>query len=238
MGLSSCLVIALFIRHELSYDDFERKGDRIVRVIMEYRFDGGGEIQRGNFTSTKVATTFKRMFPEVEAAVRMTDRDRIVSYRDKLFSESRFFFADSSFFDAFSMPLLKGDARVALSGPMKVVLTESTARRYFGNEEPIGKILRVGTDSADYEVTGLIADCPSNSQIKFDMLASFSSMYENQDDTYWDANYGTFFCCCRIKIEDSRAAAIEGDGVYEEEMKGQGCDEMNFLLEPHMRIHL
>src|SRR5580692_4429661 len=157
VGLSSCLLIALFIRHELSYDDFERKGDRVVRVIMEYRFDGGGEIQRGNFTSTKVATTFKRVFPEIESAVRMTDLIRIVSYRDKLFSENRFFFADSSFFDAFSMPLLKGDARVALSGPMKVILTESTARRYFGNEEPIGKILRVGTDSSHYEVTGVMA---------------------------------------------------------------------------------
>src|SRR5580698_980798 len=78
VGLSSCLLIALFIRHELSYDDFETRGGRIARVIMEYRFDGGGEIQRGNFTATKVATTFRRVFPEVESAVRMADRDRIV----------------------------------------------------------------------------------------------------------------------------------------------------------------
>src|ERR1700744_3740816 len=70
IGLSSCLLIALFIHNELSYDDFETKGPRIVRCIMEYRFDGGGEIQRGNFTSTKVAPTCKRTFPEVESAVR------------------------------------------------------------------------------------------------------------------------------------------------------------------------
>src|ERR1700753_892060 len=86
IGLSSCLLIALFIRHELSYDDFETKGNRIARVIMEYRFDGGGEIQRGNFTSTKVAPTFKREFPEVESAVRMTMRDRIVGLREQLFT--------------------------------------------------------------------------------------------------------------------------------------------------------
>jgi len=235
VGLSSCLLIALFIRHELSYDDFEQKGDRIVRVIMEYRFDGGGEIQRGNFTSTKVATTFKRVFPEVESAVRMADRDRIVSYRDKLFSESRFIFADSSFFDAFSMPLLKGDARVALSGPKKLVLTESTARRYFGKEEPIGKILRVGTDSSNYEVTGLIADCPSNSQIKFDMLASFSSMYDNQDDVYWDANYTTFL----LLRDKSDLAPLQSKvtAFMKKEMQGQGA-MINFLLEPFMRIHL
>jgi putative ABC transport system permease protein len=235
VGLSSCLLIALFIRHELSYDDFERKGDRIVRVIMQYRFNGGGDIQQGNFTSTKVATTFKRVFPEVESAVRMTDRDRIVSYRDKLFAENRFFFADSSFFDAFSMPLLKGDARVALSGPMKVVLTESTARRYFGNEEPIGKILRVGTDSSNYEVTGVMADCPSNSQFKFDLLASFSSMYENQDEVYWDANYTTFL----LLRDKSDLAPLQSKvtAFMKKEMKGQGA-MVNFWLEPFGRIHL
>src|SRR5580698_2336619 len=82
VGLSSCLLIALFIRHELSYDDFELKGNRIARVIMEYRFDGGGEIQRGNFTSTKVAPTFKRTFPEVESAVRMRMGEYIVKSGD------------------------------------------------------------------------------------------------------------------------------------------------------------
>src|SRR6185437_9438577 len=102
VGLSSCLLIALFIRHELSYDNFEVKGNRIVRVIMEYRFNGGGEMQRGNFTSTKVATTFRRVFPEVESSIRMTSQDRIVGYKEKLFNETNFMYADSSFFDAFS----------------------------------------------------------------------------------------------------------------------------------------
>src|SRR5580692_228975 len=89
VGLSSCLLIALFIRHELSYDDFEAKGSRIVRVIMEYKFDGGGEFQRGNYTATKVATTFRRVFPEVESAVRMDDYDQIVVCRNRLFNEPR-----------------------------------------------------------------------------------------------------------------------------------------------------
>src|SRR5215813_12745976 len=94
IGLSSCLLIALFIRHELSYDDFEVKGPRIVRSIMGYRFEGGGEMRYGNFNSTKVATTFKRVFPEIESGVRMTERPRIVGYRDKLFTEEKFKFAD------------------------------------------------------------------------------------------------------------------------------------------------
>jgi putative ABC transport system permease protein len=235
VGLSSCLLIAVFIRHEMSYDDFEVRGNRIARVIMEYRFNGGGEINRGNFTSTKVATTFKRVFPEVESAVRMYERDRIVSYGEKLFTESAFVFADSSFFNVFSFPLLEGDSRTALSGPRKVILTESTARRYFGATDPLGKLLRVRTDSADYLVTGVMADCPSNSQFKFDFLASFSSLYANQDDSYWDASYGTFLLLRRPA--DFATLQPKITAFMKKEMEGQGA-YVNFLLEPFMRIHL
>jgi putative ABC transport system permease protein len=235
VGLSSCLVIALFIRHELSYDNFEAKGGRVVRVIMGYKFDGGGETGWGNFTSTKVATTFKRVFPEVESAVRMQDPDEIVFYGEKLFKERHFMYADSSFFGIFSLPLLRGDTRSALSGPRKVVLTQSTAQRYFGDADPIGKTLRVGTDSANYEVTGVMADCPSNSQIKFDLLASFSSLYANDNDTYWDANYTTFL----LLRSPADLASLQGKvtAFMKKEMKGQGAT-IDFKLEPFMRIHL
>jgi putative ABC transport system permease protein len=237
VGLSSCLLIALYIRHELSYDDFEQKGDRIVRLIMEYRFDGGGDSRRDNYTSTKVAPTFQRVFGEVESAVRMSYsfQDAIVGYGEKLFTERRFMYADSSFFAVFSMPLREGDARTALSGPRKVVLTESTARRYFGNEDALGKMLRFGTDSTHYVVTGIIADCPSNSQIKFDFLASFSSLYANDNDTYWDANYTTFL----LLKDKSSIGPLQGKvtAFMQKEMKGQGAT-INYLLEPFMRIHL
>jgi putative ABC transport system permease protein len=235
VGLSSCLIIALFIRHELSYDDFETRGSRIVRVIMEYKFDGGGEVQRGNYTATKVATTFQRSFPEIQAAVRMQDPDEIVRYEDKLFNEQHFMFADSSFFDIFTMPLLRGDSKKALSGPRKIVLTQSAVRRYFGDGDPIGKILRVGSDSSNYEVTGVMADCPSNSQIRFDMLASFSSLYANQDEYYWDANYTTYFLLRDPADRATLQAKITP--FMKKEMKGQGA-MIDFLLEPFMRIHL
>src|SRR5690349_24436268 len=80
VGLSSCLLIALFIRHELSYDDCEVNCPRIARVIMGYKVDGGGEMWWGSFTITKVPPTFKRNFPEVVSAVRMTDRNPILGY--------------------------------------------------------------------------------------------------------------------------------------------------------------
>jgi putative ABC transport system permease protein len=235
IGFSSCLLITLFIKHELSYDDFEAKGDRIVRCIMEYRFDGGGEIQRGNFTSTKVAPTFKRTFPEVESAVRMFMDDYTVKYREKLFNEKRFMFADSSFFDIFSFSLQQGNAATALSGPRKVILTASTARRYFGADEPLGKMIHVGNDTTAYQVTGVIKDLPSNSQFKFDFLASFSSLFANQEETYWDANYGTFLLLRRPS--DVATLQPKVTAFLKQEMKGQGA-MVNFLLEPFMRIHL
>ncbi|HXO76748.1 MAG TPA: ABC transporter permease [Puia sp.] len=235
IGLSSCLLITLFIRHELSYDNFETRGPRIARVIMGYRFDGGGDMRWGNFTSTKVAPTFKRNFPEIETAVRMYKDDRTVSYRDKLFTEKMMMYADSSFFDVFSFGLLKGDIHTALNGPKKIIVTESAARRYFGNEEPIGKLLRVGTDSVTYEVTGLMADVPSNSQFKFDFLASFSSLYANQEETYYNANYGTF-----LLLRDKGSFATLQPKVtafMKKEMAGKGAT-IDFLLEPFSRIHL
>jgi putative ABC transport system permease protein len=258
VGLSSCLLIMLFIRHEMSYDDFEVRGNRIARVIMGYRFNGGGEVQWINATSTKVATTFQRTFPEIEAAVRMTERgDKIVSVQGvqgregvregeaapgegvrgegEVRTEKAFMFADSSFFNVFSFPLLEGDPHTALSGPHKVILTQSTARRYFGGVDPVGKLLHVHTDSADYLVTGVMADCPSNSQFTFDFLASFSSLYANQDDTYWDANYGTFLLL--RQAADLATLQPKITAFMKKEMEGQGA-YVNFLLEPFMRIHL
>src|SRR5438270_10153416 len=144
IGLSCCLLMALYVHHELSYDNFERNGDRIARVIMEYSF--GGTLTKGNFTSTKVAPTFKRNFPEVESAVRMGKYSRIVGYEDKVFDEKQFMYADSSFFDLFSFRLIRGNPKEALSGINKVVLTESTAEKYFGNLDPIGKTIKVGSN--------------------------------------------------------------------------------------------
>ena len=101
-GLTCCLLIALYIRHELSYDQFELKGDRIARVIMEYSFDGSSQSNKGNYTSVRVAPVFMRTFPEVETAVKMTETERVVQYEDKLFNEKNVMFADTAFFDLFS----------------------------------------------------------------------------------------------------------------------------------------
>ena len=111
IGLTSCLLIGLYIQHERSYDHFQQNGKRLARVIMEYKFDGSSEFQRGNFTSVRVARVFKKTFPEVESAVTIDCygyNEPIVRYGGKVFSEKKFAYADSTFFDMFSFPLLAG----------------------------------------------------------------------------------------------------------------------------------
>jgi putative ABC transport system permease protein len=237
IGVTSCLLIALYIQHEVSYDNFEKKGNRIARVIMEYSFDGSPESNKGNYTSVRVASVFKRTFPEVESAIKMTEYSRVVSYKDKLIDEKNFMYADSTFFDFFSFKLLKGNVHTVLSSPYDVVLTESTAKKYFGDEDPIGKALKVGNDSNLYQVTGIIQDCPSNSQIKFDFLASFSSLGITADyeKTYWDANYTTYLL---LKNENSISSLQNKLPAFmKKEMTGQGAT-VNFYLEPFDKIHL
>ncbi len=236
-GLTCCLLIALYIQHEISYDKFEIKGDRIARVIMEYSFAGSSESNKGNYTSVRVASVFTRTFPEVESAVKMTNSERVVQYKDKLLSEKNFMFADPSFFDLFSFKLLQGNPHEVILAPYQVVVTESTAKKYFGTENPIGKPLRVGNDTSLYQVTGVVQDCPSNSQIKFDFLASFSSLGITADyeKTYWDANYTTYLL---LKNRNSIASLqAKLPAFMQKEMEGQGAT-VNFYLEPFYKIHL
>ena len=238
-GLTCCLLMVLYMQHELSYDKFQKNSDRITRVIMEYSFSGG-ELNKGNYTSTKVLPAFKKNFPEVEEGVRMSLSTRLVKCNESLFNEKGYMYADSTFFTVFpSFPLIAGRADRALSGPNNVVLTESTARKYFGNSnEAIGKTILVSSRQDPFLVTGIVADCPTNSQIKFDFLASFSSLGETQEETYFNANYTTYLL---LKNKESIASLQNKIGSFMKKEVSTGYDPgtyINFVLEPYTRVHL
>ena len=235
-GITCCLLMVLYIQHELSYDKFQANGDRIVRVIMEYRFSGG-EMTKGNFTSTKVFPAFKRNFPEVADGVRMFDPDRLVKFNEKLFEEKRFVYADSTFFGVFnSFKLLKGSPTQVLKNPRNVVVSVSTAIKYFGSvEDAPGKIILVGSNQESYLVTGVAEDCPANSQIKFDFLASFSSLGPAQEETYWDANFTTYLL---LKDKASINTLQQKIGRFMKNEMAEDGAYVNFQLEPYTRVHL
>jgi putative ABC transport system permease protein len=236
VGLTCCLLIAMYIQHETSYDNFQQNGDRITRVIMEYSIGGG--IEKGNFTSTKVAPAFKKNFPEVIASARMSHPNIIVKYEEKLFNETRALYADSTFFQLFSFKLTKGNPATALSGPYVMVITEKTAQKYFGSSDPMGKTLQVGSSGINFRVTGIIEEAPSNSQLKYDMIASFSSLGVNQEETYWEANYTTFLLLKDKASIASLQAKIPGFMKKEMKEETSAGNYVTFWLEPFNRIHL
>ncbi|MDJ1473182.1 ABC transporter permease [Xanthocytophaga flava] len=236
IGLTCCLMISLYVQHELSYDNFHQNRDRIARVVMEYKM--GTTVTKVSVTGTKVAPAFKRTFPEVESGVRLMKYASVLKYEDKLFEEQQFLFADSTFFDIFSFPLLQGNPKTALAGPDKIVLTEASAKKYFGNTDPIGKILSSG--KKDYMVTGIVGNVPSNSQIQFEFVASFASLSAaTKPETWFNANYTTYFL-----LKDAHAIQTLQSKITPY-MKTQaaetGATDGNYLtyeLEPLTRVHL
>lgn len=242
VGITSCILIGLFIKNELSYDRFNKNADRIVRVNMSY----GNSISTSNaaVTGTKVGPQFQLTFPQVESYVRLYPISGIVKYQDKMFNEKKILYADSTFFQIFSFHLLRGNPATALSTPNDIVITPEIAKKYFGDADPVGKVLHIGTEPGsqnDYTVTGVVADAPAASQIKFDFIASFNSLRKIVDNPQWfTANYYTYL----LLHNPSQIAPLQkGITVYMKEVNKNelgmtGGDFLTYHLEPLTRVHL
>lgn len=237
-GFLGCLLIGLFIQHEMSYDSCHARADRIVRVTMEYH--SGGETINSCNTGNMVAPTLKAEFPEVENATRLIKYDDIpVKYGDKVFEESDFYYADSTVFDIFTFPLLAGDAQTALAAPNKLVIDASSAEKYFGSANPLGQTLYAGGKA--FEVSGVMADVPSNSQAKPRFIASFVSHRDAAPErsTWWSANYGTYLLLHR---PDGRQAMEAKIGPFmrsrTSETRMSGDDYLTYHFEPLRDVHL
>lgn len=185
IGLACCVLIFVFIQDELSYDRFHENAEQIYRVTFSTNLAGTPTNANGIFG---VGPGLKRDFPEVLEFTRIRKTGQLgtkslVRYEDKNFYEERFFFADSTVFDLFSFPFLQGNPRTALVRPNTVVITEETARKYFPDEDPVGKVLFADPfgqgELTDFEITGVLEDIPRNSHLKFDFLAS---LYSTSDD--------------------------------------------------------
>lgn len=181
-GIVSTLLIYLYVQHEFSYDRFHKNGDHIYRINQTFIW---GEKDDKQFASLGpgVAYALNAEIPEIKEVTRVQPPGNfLVTYADnkediKAFDESNILAVDSNFFRVFTFPLLKGDINTALQKPHSAILTESTARKYFGTNEALGKLLQVGSDSAKetYEVTAVVQDVPDNSYIQFDILVSMNS---------------------------------------------------------------
>jgi putative ABC transport system permease protein len=154
IGLAACLLIMVYIRHELRYDNFHINADRIVRATMEYQTSG--TVNEAAYTGTKLGPQSKRSFPAVESYVRTYLSTAVVKVGDQTFEEEDFLYADKDFFNVFSFALVNGKATNALSAPEGIVLTENKAKKFFGTTQVLGQHMEIGKKV--YTVTGVFAD--------------------------------------------------------------------------------
>ncbi len=173
IALMVCLWIYMFIKNEFSFDRFHKNGDSIYSVIKtDHHFNN-----MRRYVEVNTGPDIKEFFPEIEYSVRFTPYNVIVRREDRLFQE-RCHFADKDFFKMFSFGLLRGSSDNVLDPLGRVILTESLARKYFGREDPVGKILTIsfGNMDDDYIVSGVVEDVPSHSSIQFKMLMNIKEL--------------------------------------------------------------
>ncbi len=177
VGMAACLLIGLYVRFELSYDTFHAKSDRIYRAVEKSGFRPD-DVQWNATVTGLLASTARTEFSGVEDAVRMRESSLRVRHESETYPDVKAFFAESNLFNIFSFDVRQGDPSTVLDRPKTVVLTASMAERLFGSADPIGKTIRVDVrDSlSTFEVTGVMADVPSNSHLQFDVLVSFSTL--------------------------------------------------------------
>ncbi len=186
VGITACMLIMMYVWDELSYDEYHPYADRTARITVEGVL-GGNKFEMA-VSSAPMAAAMLADYPEVEHATRVSSifGFPVIRYGDRVFSEERWTAMDSTAFDVFALELVRGDPKTALSKPNQVVITESTARRYFGNEDPMGKILN-SDRRRDFEVSGVIKDFPHNSHMHYDFIASMVS-YDNSQNNMWVSN--------------------------------------------------
>ena len=186
IGIACSILIMLFVIHESSYDSFHEKANQIRQVWIAGKF-AAAEFQAAT-SAAPTGPVFMEEIPEVINYTRVNHWDNVLTrYGDRTFLEDHFYWADSGFFEIFSFPLIKGDPSRVLDEPRSMVISESTARKYFGDEDPVGKTIEVFSDSTSYNITGVFKDIPDNSSLYFDMVVDFQS-HHRANNTQWTSN--------------------------------------------------
>jgi len=249
IGIATCLVIMLFVQDELSFDRFNEKADQIVRVV--FRGTMNGEKMKESSVMAPVAPTLRSDYPEVLDATRLLQygSPKIV-VGDKTFKDANFAYVDSNFFNVFTLPLIKGDAKTALVEPYNVVITQAISEKYFGKADPIGKILNFKDAHQLYKITGVIKEVPVNSHFHFDIFGSMASVPDARNNSWLSGSYFTYLVLQKNddpkKLEAKLPQAVEkymgpqvkqALGVSLADFRKKGND-IGLYLQPLTDIHL
>ncbi|MBS1529140.1 MAG: ABC transporter permease, partial [Bacteroidetes bacterium] len=189
VGLTCCMLIAAYLYSELTYDTYPARYKQIYRLGVKTLANGGST----DFASVDIAVGegIKRTYPQVLSYTRLTGRGpTFVSYGDRQFKEQKIATVDANFLQMFSIPLLRGDDKTALAEPNSIVINKYLATKYFGDEQPVGKMLKIGTGLM--KVTGVIDKVPDNSHFHFDAFVSMASFGSNLPQTWSNVGFYTY----------------------------------------------
>jgi putative ABC transport system permease protein len=248
IGLTACALISLYVWNERSYDDFHVKKEQVFRVRHD-RFTNGELNRQWAAGPMGIGSDLKNNFPEVNRFVRLNkgvNEQKVLTNGDVLFKEGHIFYASEDFFKLFSFPLLKGVDSLVLRDPFTMVVSESFAKKYFGEQDVVGKSLKCD-GKEEYVITGVFKDIPENTHLKFDALFSFESLLkilgpeeteELMTNWGWEGNY-TY-----VELNSSTGATeLQAKlPAFVEKKMGNTLREWNewmeFTLQPLSSIHL
>ncbi len=236
VGVTVCLLIGLYIQHELSYDRYHVNHKNIYRLAN--KVDGASFENGIAKISAPWGPGLAKNFPEVESYCRFVFfGESLFKYGDKQSYEESGFYADSTVLKIFSWKLIKGDPKTAMEAPNNMIISETFAKKYFGNEDPIGKTFTVGSDNNLYKVTGLIKDVPSNSHFRFDFLATLSS-YHHPDMDKWN-RWNQFYTYLLLKPGVSvKAIEQKAHPFVDQHLDSATAAVCTPFLQPLAGIHL
>lgn len=251
LGIAACLLILLYVQHELSYDRHHEKADRIYRVNGEIKF--GGNHWKLAVAPAPMASTLIDEIPEIETAVRFRSRGGFLVRREnakETIRENGVIWADSTFFKIFTIPVIKGDANSALKDPNSIAISRTIAEKYFKNEEPLGEILMLGDFAC--KVNAVYEDMPTTGHFRFDILLSMEGLDEAKSTMYLSNNFNTYILLNEgvdpkqveqkfpelvIKYWGPQAAQMIG-GEFDLKKFVQGGNKLEYTLMPLSDIHL
>ena len=250
IGITSSIMILLFVVDEVSFDRHNVHFREIYRITIKGKIQGN-EVEAA-LSNAPMGATLKSDFPEVLDFTRLFtfSGDPKVRYEEKVFIEENFYYADSTFFNVFTAPVVYGNPADMLNRPNTLVLTEETARKYFGNEDPVGKFLQVGQEEENFEVTGVVKGFPESSHFQFNMLGSMTSIYL-ANWTQWLGNNNYTYVRLRKGFDPDQLESKFPDLIAQhmgselEEMLGLTMEEFfetgntyGYFLQPLKDIHL
>jgi putative ABC transport system permease protein len=240
-GMTACFLIFLYVSFELSYDNFNKKANRIYRIVSELRTSSGTD--NNYYTSGPMALNMKTDFPEVRSMVRFAPNSILIRKGDVKFQEEQTLFADSSVFSIFDFHLLNGNPRTALKEPFSIVLSKTAAKKYFGSSDPVGQMVEMTGWRVPARVTGIMEDIPENSQLRADVFISMTTISQNWN-TDLDKNWRDFNCISYILVKpganvENLQQKLPGflQRHYGQEMKANQL-YYTLFLEPLKKVYL